>query len=371
MGRRSPLPNRGIAENNAAMIKVPLKGRGATVNPAGRFAGEQRESCDDGWWQEEEPAPQTRLLVDSARTVMTYNESPDVPFDRSINPYRGCEHGCPYCFARPTHSYLDLSPGLDFESVILHKPDAPELLRRELSRPNYRAAPVALGINTDGWQPLEKRLQLTRRLLAVLAEFNHPVSIVTKSALIVRDLDLLGPMADKGLVSVAISLSTLDVELARRMEPRAATPARRLRTMQRLTAAGVPVGVLVAPVIPHLNDHEVEKVLQAARDHGAGWGAHVLLRLPHELKEIFPAWLEENYPARASAVLRQLREMRGGELYEAGFAARMLGQGTMAALLARRMHTACARLGMDSGEQWRLRSDLFRVPGRGEQQPLF
>ncbi|TLS67229.1 PA0069 family radical SAM protein [Mariprofundus erugo] len=353
------------------MKKRPFTGRGTLANPVGRFAGEQRETFDDGWWQEEEPAPLTRLLIDSARTIINYNDSPDLPFDRSINPYRGCEHGCPYCFARPTHSYLDLSPGLDFESVILHKPGGPELLRRELSRPNYRVAPVALGINTDGWQPLEKRLQLTRRLLAVLAEFNHPVSIVTKSALIVRDLDLLAPMAAKGLVSVAISLSTLEGELARRMEPRAATPARRLQTMQKLAGAGVPVGVLVAPVIPHLNDHEVEKVLQAACEHGASWGAHVLLRLPHELKELFPAWLEENYPARAAAVLRQLREMRGGELYESAFGTRMGGQGIMAQLLARRVRAACTRLGMDDGEQWRLRSDLFRVPGRGEQQQLF
>ncbi|WP_018294849.1 PA0069 family radical SAM protein [Mariprofundus ferrooxydans] len=352
------------------MKKPAMRGRGATVNPAGRFALQQSEEFDDGWWQDDEPSPQTRLLTDSARTIINYNSSPDVPFDRSINPYRGCEHGCPYCFARPAHSFLDLSPGLDFETMIFHKPEAPELLRCELSKPGYRAAPVALGINTDGWQPLEKRLKLTRRILAVLAEFNHPVSIVTKSALIVRDLDLLAPMAEKGLVSVAISLPTIDPELARRMEPRAATPARRLQTMRSLADAGVPVGVLVAPVIPHLNDHELEGALQTARDHGARWGAHVLLRLPHELKEIFPAWLTENYPDRAAGVLRQLREMRGGELYDAGFGTRMSGQGIMARLLIDRARKTCARLGLNS-EEWQLRSDLFRVPGRAVQQQLF
>lgn len=352
------------------MKQTAVKGRGATANPVGRFAQQQSEAFDDGWWQEDEPAPQTRLLIDSARTVINYNQSPDVPFDRSINPYRGCEHGCPYCFARPTHSFLDLSPGLDFETMIFHKPEAPDLLRKELSKPGYRAAPVALGINTDGWQPVEKRLQLTRRILAVLAEFNHPVSIVTKSTLIVRDLDMLAPMAEKQLVSVAFSLPTTDPELARRMEPRAATPARRLKAMQRLSEAGIPVGVLVAPIIPHLNDHELEAALQAARDHGARWGGHVLLRLPHELKEIFPAWLEANYPGRADAVLRQLREMRGGELYETGFGTRMSGRGTMARLLNERARKTSVRLGLN-GEEWNLRSDLFRVPGRAEQQPLF
>ncbi|HKJ83323.1 MAG TPA: PA0069 family radical SAM protein [Mariprofundaceae bacterium] len=352
------------------MRETPIKGRGAIANPSGRFAEQQSEVLDDGWWQEDEPTPQTRILVDTARSVISYNDSPDVPFDRSINPYRGCEHGCTYCFARPTHSYLDLSPGLDFETMIFHKPEAPALLRRELSKPGYRPAPVALGINTDGWQPVEKALKLTRRLLSVLAEFRHPVSIVTKSSLIVRDLDLLAPMAAQRLVSVAFSVPTLDPELARRMEPRAASPARRLKAMQQLARAGIPVGVLIAPVIPHLNDHEPEGVLQAAQEHGARWGGHALLRLPHELKAIFPDWLEANYPDRAGAVLRQLREMRGGELYEAGFGTRMSGHGMMAQLLADRIRKAYRRLGMN-GEEWSLRSDLFRVPGRAEQQTLF
>lgn len=352
------------------MKRAPFNGRGATINPAGRFASCDSEAVDDGWWREEEPAAQTERFVDSARRIINYNSSPDVPFDRSINPYRGCEHGCAYCFARPTHSYLDLSPGLDFETKIYYKPEAPELLRRELSAANYRPAPIALGINTDGWQPLERELELTRRILAVLAEFNHPVSIVTKSALILRDLDLLAPMAEQGLVSVAISIPTQQPELARRMEPRASTPERRLRAMQGLADAGVPVGVLVAPIIPHLNDHELEGVLQASREHGAGWGGCVLLRLPHELKAVFPLWLERYYPDRAAAVLRQLREMRGGELYDAGFGTRMTGQGTMAKLLAQRARKACARFGLGD-EEWNLRCDLFRVPGRGEQQRLF
>jgi len=347
-----------------------MQGRGATINGEGRFASETRERVDDGWWQEEEPAARTELLVDAAKKVINFNRSPDVPFDRSINPYRGCEHGCSYCFARPGHSYLDLSPGLDFETKIFHKPEAPALLRRELSHPGYRPAPVALGINTDGWQPVEKQLQLSRRILAVLAEFNHPVSIVTKSALIVRDLDLLSPMAAKGLVSVAFSLPTLDRELARRMEPRAATPARRLAAMRALHEAGVPVGVLVAPIIPHLNDHELEGCLGEARAHGAIWGGHVLLRLPYELKEVFPAWLEANYPERAAAVLRQVSEMRGGELYQSGFDSRMTGRGVMAELLASRCRKACRRLGLNEAE-FRLRSDLFKVPGRGEQASLF
>lgn len=352
------------------MGKIPMQGRGTTANVTHRYASDERCAVDDGWWREDEPAPQTELFIDAARRIINFNTSPDVPFDRSINPYRGCEHGCPYCFARPTHSYLDLSPGLDFETRIFYKPEAPELLRRELSHPRYRAAPVALGINTDGWQPVEKRLQLTRRILTVLSEFNHPVSIVTKSALIVRDLDLLGPMAAKGLVSVAFSLPTLDKELARRMEPRAAIPAKRLRAMRTLADAGVSVGVLVAPIIPHLNDHEMEACLTAAAEHGAQWGGHVLLRLPHELKEVFPAWLEANYPERAAAVLRQLREMRGGELYHSGFGSRMRGEGVMAQLLASRARKACARLRLNRTE-FRLRSDLFRVPGRAEQVTLF
>jgi len=352
------------------MSRVPLQGRGAIANITGRFTTEERQAFDDGWWQEEEPAPRTELLIDSARRILNYNSSPDVPFDRSINPYRGCEHGCPYCFARPTHSYLDLSPGLDFETKIFYKPEAPELLRNELSHSRYGPAPVALGINTDGWQPVEKQLQLTRRILTVLAEFNHPVSIVTKSALIVRDLDLLAPMAEKGLVSVAFSLPTLDKELARRMEPRAATPQRRLKAMRTLADAGVPVGVLVAPIIPHLNDHELEGCLVAAHDNGARWGGHVLLRLPHELKAVFPAWLEANYPERAAAVLRQLREMRGGELYQSGFGSRMRGEGVMARLLSSRGRKVCARLGLNEME-FALRSDLFRVPGQASQQSLF
>ena len=344
--------------------------RGATINTEGRFARHVSQGIDDGWWQEEEPAPRTQLLIDHARSVISYNQSPDVPFDRSINPYRGCEHGCPYCFARPTHSYLDLSPGLDFETKIFYKPDAPELLRKELSRPGYRPAPVALGINTDGWQPVEKKLGLTRQLLQILAEHRHPVSIVTKSALIARDTDILADMAKEGLVQVAFSLTTLQPELARAMEPRAATPRRRLQAMHTLAEAGVPVSVLYAPVIPHLNDAELEAVLSAAFQHGARWAGYVLLRLPFELKEVFPAWLHDQFPNKAEAVLRQLRELRGGELYRTDYDQRMQGKGVRAELLQTRFKAACKRFGF-SPEFPTFNCAAFRVPGRAVQASLF
>ncbi|HXH64825.1 MAG TPA: PA0069 family radical SAM protein [Mariprofundaceae bacterium] len=347
-----------------------INGRGATVDTPGRFARQHSEAVDDGWWQEDEPAPRTRLHVDTAKSVINRNDSPDVPFGQSINPYRGCEHGCPYCFARPSHAYLDLSPGIDFETEIFYKPDAPALLRRELSAKSYRPEPIALGINTDAWQPVEKHLGLTRQLLSVLAEFGAPVSIVTKSALIVRDIDILAGMAERHTALVLFSITTLDGRLARTMEPRAATPARRLQAMRKLSEAGIPVGVLVAPVIPHLNDHELESILEAARDHGARGAGYSLLRLPYELTEVFPAWLREHFPDRAEAVMRQLSEMRGGRLYESNFGVRMHGRGVRAELLSTRFAQARRRYGLDQPLP-ELTTEHFHVPGRMVQPTLF
>lgn len=348
----------------------PIKGRGATRSPAGRFESLSREREDDGWFPPEEAGkPRTTLSVERARRVLTENHSPDVGFSRSINPYRGCEHGCAYCYARPTHSYLGLSPGLDFETKLFYKPDAPEQLARELAAPGYRARPVALGINTDGWQPVERKTRLTRRILAVLAEHRHPVGIVTKSALIERDLDILAPMASEGLVTVNFSVTTLERELARRMEPRATAPRRRIEAMRRLAAAGVPVGVMVAPVIPALNDGDMERILAAAAAAGVRYANYVVLRLPHELSELFPAWLEGHYPERKAKVLAILTGLHGGKLYDARFGTRMKGRGQWAGLIAQRFSHAARRQGL-ARHGPDLRSDLFRVPGRGVQAEL-
>lgn len=346
------------------------KGRGATSNPANRFEGWTREAIDDGWDTPEAPTERlrTELGVDASRSVITYNRSPDVPFDRSINPYRGCEHGCVYCFARPSHAYLGYSPGLDFESRLLYKPEAPALLRAELARPGYRCDVIALGVNTDAYQPVERRLGLTRRVLEVLAECEHPVSIVTKAALIERDLDLLAPMAAKGLASVAISVTTLDHDLARRMEPRATAPRRRLRTIATLSAAGIPVTVLYAPVIPFINDAEMESILEAARDVGATRAGYVMLRLPHELKTLIGDWLETHFPERAHRVMNRIRDLRGGNENDPRFGSRMTGTGTYAGLVAQRFNLVCRRLGL-SERQPGLETKRFRPP-RADQAQL-
>lgn len=348
----------------------PVKGRGAAVSPEGRFESLGRTREDDGWFPPEEKGkPRTTLGVDRARRVLTDNDSPDVGFSRSLNPYRGCEHGCAYCFARPTHSYLGLSPGLDFETRLFYKPDAPELLARELAAPNYKPKPIALGINTDGWQPIERKTRLTRRILEVLAAHRHPVGIVTKSALIERDLDILAPMAAEGLVAVSFSVTTLDSELARRLEPRATAPRRRIVAIERLAAAGIPVGVMVAPVIPALNDADMERILEAAATAGARYAGYVVLRLPHELAELFPAWLEAHYPERKAKVLAILTALHGGKLYDSRFGNRMRGQGEWAGLIAQRFALAVKRHGLvRRGSE--LRTDLFCVPGRGRQQEL-
>nr|WP_029009887.1 PA0069 family radical SAM protein [Azospirillum halopraeferens] len=350
------------------------KGRGAVGNPDGRFERQTRVAADDGWGSAcdpDLPPLRTTLTVDTSRTVLARNESPDVPFDRSLNPYRGCEHGCIYCFARPSHAYLGLSPGLDFETRLFHKPDAPALLERELRAKGYRPQTIALGANTDPYQPVERRLGLTRRILEVLDRFEHPVGIVTKSDLVLRDIDLLSGMAARRLVHVCVSVTTLDRDLARRMEPRAPTPARRLDAIRRLAGAGVPVAVLVSPVVPGLTDHEMETILEAAADAGARGANTILIRLPRELGPLFDAWLHEHAPERAERVLSLIRDCRGGALYESGFGRRMTGRGAYAAMLSRRFALACRRLGL--GERWGgLDTGRFRPPpAPGDQLSLF
>lgn len=351
----------------------PRKGRGAASNPPGRFERVVREAVVDAGMAllDDSPPLATRLMVDRAKQVIATNDSPDLPFDRSVNPYRGCEHGCVYCYARPSHAYLGLSPGLDFETQLFYKPDAAECLERELARPGYVCRPIALGVNTDAWQPVERRLVLTRRLLEVLVRVRHPVSIVTKSALIERDLDLLADLARDELVHVFVSLTTLDEGLARRLEPRAARPAKRLAAIEALARAGVPVGVMVAPVIPVLTDHELEGLLAAARERGACAAAYAVLRLPHEVKELFAEWLANHRPAAAEHVMSRLRSLHGGREYDARFGTRMTGQGIYARLLADRFHLACKRARFPGMRP--LRTDLFAPPKRrdGGQLELF
>jgi DNA repair photolyase len=328
----------------------PVKGRGAASNVAHRFSATTRQAVDDGWEPAEPSLPQTRLLVDSTKSVITRNDSPDVGFDQSLNPYRGCEHGCIYCYARPTHAYLGLSPGLDFETQIFHKPEAAQLLRAELSRPGYVCATIALGTATDAYQPFERRQRLTRALLEVLLETRHPVSVVTKSSLIVRDIDLWAELAQLNLAHVGISLTTLDGPLARQLEPRASAPAARLEAMRQLSAAGIPVSVFVAPLIPGLTDHEMERLLTAARDHGAGSACYTLLRLPYEVAGMFRQWLDWHAPEKAARVMSVLYDMRGGRANDPNFASRMKGLGHYADLIRQRFELACRRL--DLAREW-------------------
>ena len=325
---------------------------------------------DDGWPGDGEAAsaePESAVLADAARRVISRNASPDVPFEQSVNPYRGCEHGCVYCYARPTHAWLGLSPGLDFETRLFYKPDAAARLAAELDAPGYRCRTIVLGANTDPYQPVERRLGITRALLEVLAERDHPVSIVTKGALIERDLDLLAPMAAAGLVSVMVSVTTLDDELKRTLEPRAAAPARRLATLRRLAAAGIPAGVLLAPMIPALNDHELENILEAAAAAGAESAAWILLRLPHEVGPLFREWLEAHYPERSRRVMSLLRQARGGRDNDPRFGHRMRGGGPWVEALAARFRLACRRLGLAEGERRTLDTGRFR-PRRSDGQ---
>ncbi len=353
-----------------AAIKSP--GRGATSNEAGRFERFTTELTEDGWdLPEELPPLRTEVREEMARNLITYNKSPDLPFDRSINPYRGCEHGCVYCFARPTHAYLGLSPGLDFETRLVARPNAAELLRRELSARSYKVATIALGTNTDPYQPIEKNRKITRSCLKVLRDFQHPVGIVTKGALIERDLDILAPMARNGLVRVGISLTTLDRDLSRRMEPRAPSPQRRLGMIRNLTEAGVPVRVMTSPIVPGLTDHELENLLEAGKQAGADAASWIMLRLPREVSALWREWLIEHQPGRAEKVMARLREMHGGREYDPRWGHRMRGEGTYAEMIARRFKAAVKRLGL-STDMPPLNCAAFAPPPQpGDQLALF
>ncbi len=361
------------------------RGRGATFNPANRFRREQREACDDGWapaapesspqapaeFDEFPPKLRTTVAIAPARTIISRNDSPDIPFTQSINPYQGCEHGCIYCYARPSHAYLDLSPGFDFESRLFAKPDAPRLLREALAARGYVCDPIALGTNTDPYQPIEREWRITRQILEVLAEHEHPFTIVTKSALVERDLDLIAPMAAKNMARVYISITNLDRELHRTLEPRAAAPQRRLDAIRTLSDAGVPVGVLVAPVIPQLTDRDLEGILAAAASHGARHAGWIMLRLPLEVAPLFRAWLDAHHPLRAAHVMSVLQQLRGGRDYDAAFGARMRGQGQFAELIEKRFALACRRLDLNR-DRTPLDVTRFRRPVAATgQQELF
>ena len=354
------MPLKTVNHRDAA----PRKGRGAGINPEGRFEHETRTAFDDGWGhaaEDELPPLKTTVTIERAKSIISRNASPDVPFTQSINPYRGCEHGCIYCFARPTHAYLGLSPGLDFETRILFKPEAAKLLAAELASPKYRCDVVAMGTNTDPYQPVERDLKITRSILKVLSEFNNPVGIVTKNHLITRDIDILADMAKRNLAEVFLSVTTLDKTLARDMEPRASAPHRRIEAVRALSAAGIPTGVMTAPMIPGLNDHEMEAILEAATEAGATRAGFTVLRLPLEIKDLFDEWLRANRPDRAEKVLSLVRQLRGGALYQAEFGLRMKGEGPIAQLLGARFSAAVKRLGLNR-VRYRLDTQRFAVP---------
>ncbi|HYC54754.1 MAG TPA: PA0069 family radical SAM protein [Candidatus Binatia bacterium] len=354
----------------ADMEKPAAKGRGAVTNRSGRFESIAVEDFDDGWGRdnEERSSPRTIVFEDRARTIINSNDSPDVPFDRSVNPYRGCEHGCIYCFARPSHTYLGLSAGLDFETKIYAKHDAAALLRAQLSARRYQPRVIVVGANTDPYQPVEARLGLTRSVLQVLSEFSHPVAMITKSSLVLRDLDVLAPMAERRLAQVSVSVTTLDPELARVMEPRASAPSRRIEAIRRLSQAGIPVAALAAPMIPGLNDWEMDRILEAAREAGAVTAGYVLLRLPLEIADLFTEWLYAHFPARARRVLDLMRQSHDGKLYRSEFGTRMHGSGPYADMLEKRFDAAAARLGF-SERGFKLDTSQFKVP-RAQQAQL-
>ena len=361
------------ADDTSGLLGVAVdyerrRGRGAQSNASGRYEPLARIAFDDGWRSLDELPPfKTTVQTDATRKIITRNQSPDIGFDRSINPYRGCEHGCVYCFARPTHAYLGLSPGLDFESKLFVKPDAAELLEKELSAPNYEPKVIAIGTNTDPYQPIERRYQVMRRILEVLDKAGHPVGIVTKSALVLRDLDILARMAERNLAKVALSVTTLDPQLARTMEPRAATPMRRLETLRRLAQAGVPTTVMIAPIIPAINDMDIERILEAASTAGVKEAGYVLLRLPLEVRDLFYEWLKANYPDRAAKVTKLIRETRGGKDYDSTWGKRMKGGGPYAWLIGRRFEMACEKLGFNTGRA-PLSTKHFRPPQPGSEQ---
>jgi len=354
----------GVKLGNELIPPERRRGRGAASNATGRFEPTKREAFDDGWNVDEDAPPfKTEVIHERVRAIITRNQSPDISFDRSINPYRGCEHGCFYCYARPTHAYLGLSPGLDFESKLFVKDGAADLLMRELAAPSYRPATIALGANTDPYQPIERQYRLTRSILEVLAKTDHPVGIVTKSNLVLRDLDILSAMAAKGLAKVYVSVTTLDRDLARKMEPRAPTPARRIEAIEQLARAGVPVGVMTAPIIPAVNDSEIEKILARAHGAGAREAGYVLLRLPLELRDMFREWLAVNFSDRLSHALSLVQSTRGGKDYDSQWGKRMAGSGPYAWMIGRRFEIAATRLGYNETPAT-LRNDLFRPPPR-------
>ena len=363
--RRPPeplLPSAPAGETGTAVDRARRRGRGTGSNASGRYEPLARIAFDDGWQGLDELPPfKTTVTADSTRKIIARNDSPDISFDRSINPYRGCEHGCVYCFARPTHAYLGLSPGLDFESKLFMKPNAPELLERELSAPGYVPKTIAIGTNTDPYQPIERRYKIMRGILEVLERAGHPVGIVTKSNLVLRDLDILGRMAERNLVKVALSVTTLDAKLARTMEPRAATPPRRLEALRQLTAAGVPTSAMVAPVIPAINDAEIERILEAVAAAGVRHAGYVLLRLPLEVRDLFREWLIENFPDRYRHVFRLIRDTRGGKDYDSTWGKRMTGSGPVAWMIGRRFEVACERLGFNKGRA-STTTEHFRPP---------
>jgi DNA repair photolyase len=362
-----------VSNGFTSQIPNAMRGRGARSNASGRYEAQQREAFDDGWTGEDaEPAKlETTVTAEKARVIISHNDSPDVGFSASINPYRGCEHGCIYCYARPAHTYMGLSPGLDFESKLFFKPEAPKLLEKELSKASYIPEFIHIGGNTDPYQPQERKLRITRGVIEVLVRFRHPFSVITKSALIVRDLDLLAEAAAMNLTRVAMSITSLDRKLARSMEPRAATPEKRIGAVRRLTAAGVPVTVMFAPSIPGLNDHEMEAVLERAAGAGASGAGYVALRLPLEIKDLFREWLETDHPERARRVMSLVRQMRGGKDYDSQWKSRMKGEGPVGELMATRFKAAKKRYGLD--QSWgSLDASRFRVPPQpGGQMDLF
>jgi len=377
---RTPTPpakgSGASSEPGPAREASAQRGRGATFNPANRYRRDARQAVDDGWAQRAEavsrdpPPLKTFVAIQPARTIIARNDSPDVPFTQSINPYQGCEHGCVYCYARPTHAYLDLSPGLDFETKLFAKPNATALLAAELSKPGYVCDPIAMGTNTDPYQPIEREWRITRQILELLAACEHPVGIVTKSSLVERDIDVLGPMAAKNLARVHVSITTLDRELARKLEPRAAAPHRRLETVKTLARAGIPVGVMVAPIIPQLTDKDLEAILEAAAASGARWAGWTMLRLPYEVKELFRDWLAQHYPLRAAHVMSIVQQVRGGRDNDPNFGSRMCGTGLFADLIARRFELACKRLEFNPTRA-PLDTSRFRPPRNEAQLSLF
>jgi DNA repair photolyase len=359
-------------QNFPTRLPQQTRGRGAGYNPAARFERHHGQYVDDGWESLAElPRLLTTVTLETPRQIITTNQSPDVGFDRSINPYRGCEHGCIYCYARPSHAHMGLSPGLDFESKLFAKPEAAERLRAELSAPGYRPRTIMIGVNTDAYQPIERRYRITRSLLEVMLDFRHPVGLITKSALITRDIDILKQLAAQGLVKVAVSLTTLDPRLARAMEPRAATPTRRLDAIRQLAEAGIPVTVMMAPIVPGLTDHEIEKLLAAAAGAGAREAGYVLMRLPHEVKDLFKDWLAKEKPDRAARVMALVRDTRGGRDNDPEFGSRMVGSGPYAWQLGRRFQMTCERLGLNRSKL-QLNDGLFQRPPRpGDQLTLW